>query len=498
MTKVQVIRKLQDSFMLHFGVLFAAIIVFFAKKPPFENEYIYLLRLAKTYRSDFLLNDLSFSVPANEHWLFNHLFGLLTFIFSIEVISWGGRIFCWTVLLFAVMRLARHWEIPLWMSSVSILLWLARGQAVIGHEWIFGSFEAKCVAYICLLLAIDGLVREKAAYPGVLLGLTFSFHPAVGLWGILAAGIALVFCRWEMRKILTVVALTFVFALPGIAALFTEVSTPASVEDWKFVELARYPHIFDPFVFSKSGVCLVYLELLFCLLFFWSRGRDKRREFLPFFLATLGVFFTAGFVLRGFEQFPLLRFMPMRLFPVFVTLFFLFTFAAAFQRKLFTPPLTALAAVGFACLIFFQSPLTTAADQAVQNYRSWTTELDDTAKSFVWLRDNTPNGTTVIAPPWRQDFWYLAQRAQVASASFPTYFDLGEWRRRVETLSGETLSNMLDRDNDQRPAFYRALPTETINEVARNSNAEYLVSDGEYPYPVVFRSGDVKVYQLTH
>ena len=53
-----------------------------------------------------------------------------------------------------------------------------------------GTFEAKCVAYICLLFALDGLLREKTIYPASCSGLTFSFHPAVGMWSILAAGLA--------------------------------------------------------------------------------------------------------------------------------------------------------------------------------------------------------------------------------------------------------------------------------------------------------------------
>ncbi|HEV7700740.1 MAG TPA: hypothetical protein VGO43_10970 [Pyrinomonadaceae bacterium] len=490
------LNRIKDSFLLHFAVLFVAVVAFVGKKPPFENEYIYLLRLVRTFNPDFLLNDASFAVPASEHWVFNHLFGLFTYFFSIEVISWGGRIFCWSVLLYAVMRLARRWEIPLWMATASIFLWLCQGQSVVAKEWIFGTFEAKCVAYIFLLFALEGFARDKVVYPAVLLGLTFSFHPAVGMWGILATGLALLFCRWELPKLLKIGALTAVFALPGLIPLLSEVTRTASLDDWKFIELARFPQLFDPFSWSRNSICLVYLQLGFCLLFYYTGAGANRRKFLPAFLTSLGLFFTAGLVLRGFEQYELLRFMPMRLFPVFVPLFFLLTFAEAYRRGLFSAAMKPVAAIGLLCLLMWQSPLTSGIEQVRETYRSWNAEMSDTAKSFAWVGENTPNGTVVIAPPWRPDFWYLSHRAQVASAVFPTYVDLGEWRERVETLSGESVENKTDRQNDQRPKFYHALTTEQISKIAEGRNAKYLVTESDYPYRIVFVSGKSKVYAL--
>ncbi|MEO6051986.1 MAG: hypothetical protein ABIP78_11740 [Pyrinomonadaceae bacterium] len=217
--------------------------------------------------------------PANEHRLFNHLFGVLTFFFSIEFIGWSGRINCWALLLFALMRLAKHWEIPLWVITASILLWLCRGQSIVGDEWNFGTFEAKCVSYICLLFALDGFSSEKVVYPSILLGLTLSFHPAVGLWGGLAAGLALLFCRWNLTRLLTVGAITFAFALPGVLPLLSEITHTSSFEEWKFIDLVGLPNLLDPFSWSISKICLIYLQLAFCLLFYHVNKPAKQRKF---------------------------------------------------------------------------------------------------------------------------------------------------------------------------------------------------------------------------
>ena len=151
--------NLKENFYLQFFALLGAVFLFVGKPVPSSNEFSYLLRLRKVYDPNYLASDITFSTPANEYWLFDHIFGLLTFFLSIEMIGWLGRIACWSVLLFALMKLGKRWEIPLWTISVSIFLWLYVGQSIIADEWMFGGFEAKCVAYICLIFALESFFR---------------------------------------------------------------------------------------------------------------------------------------------------------------------------------------------------------------------------------------------------------------------------------------------------------------------------------------------------
>ncbi|MBV9242696.1 MAG: hypothetical protein JO314_11880 [Acidobacteria bacterium] len=124
---------------------------------------------------------------------------------------------------------------------------------------------------------------------------------------------------------------------------------------------------------------------------------------------------------------------------------------------------------------------------------SWRTELDTTEEAFKWIGANTPNGTIVIAPPWRQDYWWQTRRAQVVSWNFPTYQDLGEWHRRVEMLAGDTPRT---KEGDTRTEFYYSLPKPRIDAIASETNAQYLVSDSPYLYPIAFQIGDTRVYKL--
>lgn len=495
--KLSGLDNLKENFYFHYAALLGAVFLFWGKPVPYSNEYSYLLRLVRTYRPDFLLNDITFAAPANEHWLFNHLFGLLTLYLSVEVIGWAGRIVCWLALIYALMRLGRHWKIPLWMISGAIFLWLALGQSLVGDEWVIGGFEAKCLAYICLLFALDGFCSGRELYPAILLGLCFSFHPAVGLWGIPASILALAIFRWDFFRVLKITLISAGFSLFALIPLLFSGNEANTFADWQYFVLVGYPFHFDPFSWAKSSIVLLYLLLIFCLMFYYKNKEEKAQKFLITFLSVLGVFFTIGLILRFFEQYELLRLMPLRLFPVFAPLFFLFTLGRAFAEKLFAPPLTKTALVGLVCLLGWISPLSTGYYRINQTVRTWLAEPDGAAASFFWLRENTANGTIVIAPPWRNDFWYLSRRAAVISSVHAPVADLGEWRTRLADLTGERPLAEGVLEKEKMESFYYGLPARRVVALAEKYDARYLVSKTAYPFPVVFQSGDFRVYRLS-
>ena len=495
------LKNLRDNFYLHFAALIAAVFVLCGKSVPSSNEYSYLLRLVKTYHPQFLLNDITFSTPANEHWLFNHLFGVLTFAFPIEMIGWIGRLSCWAILIYALMRLGRYWKIPLWMISGAIFLWLCAGQSIVADEWMIGGFEAKCVAYCCLLFALDGFCKGREIVPSILLGLTFSFHPAVGLWGIPAAIIALAVFRWEFTRIIKITVIAGVFSLFGIVPLFfTELAGSVSTaEDWKYMVLVGYPFHLDALSWAKSSIILLFFLIAFCALFMFQKRAGKSERTLIFFisfLAVLFIFFCGGLVLTAFGKYELLRYMPMRLFPLFAPLFFLFTLAKAYQQKTFSPPANILTIVGLFALLAWTNPFAGAFSQIRENIDSRRPVNDGAAECFVWIRENTENGTVAIAPPWRNDFWYLSNRAEVINLAYAPVSNIGAWRERLDRLAGSHPFEKGLREKEEMRKFYLDLSeTEVIN-ISKDYGARILVSETEYPFPKLFQNGKYKVYRV--
>ncbi|CAN5361296.1 hypothetical protein BH10ACI2_BH10ACI2_06170 [soil metagenome] len=481
------------GFWLCSTFLFLSVFAFHGKQVPFSNEFVYLLRL----EPGFLPNDWTFSHAANEHWLFNTIFSIPTYFLPLTTVGWVGRIAVWCLCLAAVVKLGRKWEIPYWAIAISVTLWLASGQSPVAEEWIFGGFEAKAVSYVCLLFALDQFSERKIFVPSILLGLTFSFHPAVGLWAIPAVGLALLIEKSDLRSLSKVVGIVFLFSLPGVLPLLSEqVGADASVlENWKFMVLTRLPWHLDPFQFPRRGIALLSAMLVFCIVGLWN-NKSYALRFLVRFQATLGVFFIFGIVLRYFEEYTLLRLMPMRLFPVFTPLLFLFSLFYLFPQlnSIKTKVAVSILAV---LMIVVLDPHGMGYRLISETVESWTAKPDDLNKALSWISENTPNNALVVGPPHSRELWFLSKRAQIVSYTYPRYDRMTEWRKRIGDLSGNAVFSDPDHAMGELDTAFNDLSPNQIETIRQNYSADYLVSRAVYPYHVIFETGTYKVYQLT-
>src|SRR4030095_10305304 len=104
-------------------------------------------------------------------------------------------------ILIALLQLGRRFEIPVWMISLSIFLWLLYQQSLVGGEWVLGTFEAKCIAYIFLFFSLSELLKGRDVLGSILLGLCFTFHGVVGMWALLAVGLTVLFLRYPAARL---------------------------------------------------------------------------------------------------------------------------------------------------------------------------------------------------------------------------------------------------------------------------------------------------------
>lgn len=479
-------------FWVSLAFLFLAVAALHGRALPFNNEYLYLLRL----QPGFLPDDWTFSQAANEHWLFNTIFSLPAHLVSIEAIGWVGRVACWLLCLAGLIKLGRRWEIHYTAIVISIGAWLAIGQSVVNAEWIFGTFEAKCVAYACLFFALNGFAGRSIVFSSVLLGLSFSFHPAVGLWAIPAVGFALFIERGSMTELVKAAVIVLVFAMPGVVPLLFEQSSAnaASFRDWQFVVTVHMPFHFDPFYFSGVRLAVLAVMVAFNVAALW-RAESYALRFIRNFQIAIAAFFLLGVVLRWFEAYPALRFMPMRLFPILTPLFFLFTAFYLFGR-LERFVYKAIAAILVISVFGILDPIDEGIGQLRENKASWVAKPSDLVRSLTWISKNTPNDAVILAPPFGSRFWYLSQRAQIASYSYPRYDRLVEWRQRVGDASAHI--EITDRATawEKLEAGFEGLTVEQIAELKQKYGVSHLVSSTDYPFPVIFEDGNCKVYAL--
>lgn len=480
------------GFWLCFGFLCLGVIALHAKPVPFGNEFIYLMRLAPYAPA----NDWSFAHAANEHWLFNFIFSIPAKLVPLEVMGWAGRILVWILCLFGLIRLGQNWKVPYWSIAFAVSFWLAIGQAVVNAEWMIGSFEAKSVAYSFLLFGLNAFTKRKLSRASILLGLSFSFHPAVGLWAIPAVGIALLVERVALRDLARIAGLTFLFSLPGIIPLIGDrlEAQPASYADWQFIVLKHMPFHFDPFYFSTLGMAVLGLMLIFNIIALRGSERFELRFLRSFQIAIAGFFFL-GILLRAFEFYPLLSLMPMRLFPILTPLFFIFS-AVYFVRKLNG---LAKKAVALACVLVILG-LLEPFDEGIGRLRelkaSWIAKPTDLDVSLKWIAANTPPDAVILAAPLGREFWYLSQRSQPVSYMYPRYDRLSEWRARIaDLIANAPITDRASSSKEIETAFAN-LSAAQIEELQQKYATAYLVSTTDYSFPVAFRTDTYKVYQL--
>jgi hypothetical protein len=471
--------------------LFIAVLAMHGKPVPYNNEFLYLPRLA----SSMLANDWSFATSASEHWLFNFVFGPFTQIISLEALGWAGRFVFWALCLIGILRVAQAWELPYWQILIAVGLWLGAGQAIVNAEWIFGTFEAKVVSYAFLFFSLAYLANGRHLIGSALLGLSFSFHPAIGLWAVAGVGLALLAERVAVKKLLGSAAVGLLTCLPGIIPLLGDQvnSNAASPDDWRFVVTIHMPYHFDPFYFNVFG--LAVLAIMFVInIAVLSKATGPLRFFRNFQLA-IAAFFVLGVLLRYFEVFAPLRLMPMRLFPIITPLFFFLSVFYYINRE--KRIVLRLAAAIIALALPYPLPPIKQGIALVRETRDvWRQSATDLEKCLVWTKDNTPSTALILATPSSRKLWYLSERTNYVSYLYPRYERLAEWRGRLNAMSNNFVIKDRASADETLDRGFESLSTEQIVGLGESYDSVFLISRTVYDLPIEFTSGEQKVYRV--
>ena len=236
--------------------------------------------------------------------------------------------------------------------------------------------------------------------------------------------------------------------------------------------------------------------MIFCLIIHAQIKNAKPPKFLITFLTILGVFFVFGILARVFNLYEIMKYTPTRLFAVFIPLFFFFYLSRAYQQNLIQKPLQIAVLLPIIFLSLWNKIPLTGFYQIRSTCEIWNQPPDDTADAFVWLKNNTEPNAMIIAPPWRYDFWYLAERAEVVNYRKPIIADIGEWQNRLDDLTGKAAPENGFREDEELANFYFGIDKETIDLLAAKYKADYFISESDYSYPVVYSKGKVKIYRL--
>jgi hypothetical protein len=167
------------------------VMVFFAlagDPAPRVNEAHYLARMKHFWDPSWCAGDLFLESP-DAHGLFVWAFGWVTRWLSLTAIAWVGCVAAWTLLAWAWQWLSwRVVPVPL-VSVLGAALWVGLTEnAHLAGEWVVGGVEAKCFAYVLVLIAIRAMVDRKWNQVWIALGLASAFHVLVGGWSVIVCG----------------------------------------------------------------------------------------------------------------------------------------------------------------------------------------------------------------------------------------------------------------------------------------------------------------------
>ncbi|MGD9646395.1 MAG: DUF6798 domain-containing protein [Pirellulales bacterium] len=520
---------------------------------PDVNEPHYLGKAQHYWQPRWIPGDFFLDAPhagpwrrlRESHLVFFVTCGWWSRLLTLGQMALAGRVLSWLGLAYAWQRLSRALlpgseQIAPWLAGLSAALFVAASRwCQMAGEWVIGGFEAKPLAYIFVLLAIEQLVAGRRTRSLVWAGLATAFHPVVGAWTAL-----LVLWTWLsrrtdrplLRRLLLAVALYGVLALPGVVpAALMNWSVPGNVvaEANEIYVFHRAPHHLLPQAFGAWPMLRFTLLVMFwggvC---WWSQREnetlddDDELEQCALEQARLRRFVLGSLLLVGCGVLlswlgwsrpvlisAVLRYYWFRMADVLLPLGAAFASLGWLMSVLLRDvSLTRHAARGAAVAglalavsvsagyLVSHGVQVVSAEQPRGDSTTKVLDFGDWCAACDWARDNSPPDALFITPKSTQTFKWRAQRSEVATWKDMPQDAQGivEWYRRLVELYGLeaepenawTNAWRLESLNERTPAELRA--------IGAKYGARYLLVEAELPIelPRLYANPSYAIYDL--
>ncbi len=436
--------------------------------PPGVNESHYLPKAKFALDSSFASGGDLFLMSANSHWLATYAAGIMARIFDLATVAWIGRAASWIFLSFAWLQFCRSLHIPRVIRPIALLGWfLLNHYAHWSGEWFVGGFEAKAVAYPCVLMGLAYLVKDRWIAGWIWLGVAIAWHPVVGGWVAVTVVIAWLFAPnrrerlWSERfGIATGLAISCVGVIPALSGLVgsDREGNLSAAQIHAFYRLAHHmtPRTFAPERNWDAGILLsVFLLATCCYLRPAMKVAREQAMNRVLILAWSAVAIclvgwcidrSVNFGLRPDIAARLLRFYFFRWADVVVPLAIVVVAAKWLTQLCFIAGSTQLSGVtksgsyilaatmsGMAILGFLhwaqisKLNLPPAVMDSPDRHRDW-------LAACQWIRENTPADSLWLTPRDQQTFKWYAGRAEVVNWKDVPQDNASviQWYRRIQ------------------------------------------------------------------
>lgn len=291
--------------------------------PLSGNEEDYFSLALQYVQPDWIPGGFTATEPPGTRLLFQLAVGNILRAASFENVAFAGRLACCLLAAWALVRVARTLELPVWCFLLVLAVFVSR-QSFFGGEWMLGGLEPKTPAYVAVLFSIACLVRGRMGAAVVLAAGATWLHVLAGGWYSAALLLAFLLMRVPLRPWIGLVLIYGILAGPWLFHLASGIYlTMPPVEggvtaDWIYTYFRNPHHTVvwadaGTFVRSGLGKLLKSLAATAALLALWRTAPDRRRPVLALALAGWGVFWACVLAGAFDRQGVFLKFYPFRI-----------------------------------------------------------------------------------------------------------------------------------------------------------------------------------------
>lgn len=515
-------------------LLTVALLIFsFISAPiPAVNEPHYLTKAKHYWQPDWCAGD-TFLESTDVHAVFYAVIGPITTVLTLEQTAWLGRGLALTIVAVGWTQLGRALQFPRGASPLAAAVFLLfQSVGNWSGEWFVGGVEGKVFSYGFLIWAAAAYVQRKLVLAGALQGLAISFHPVVGMWGLLAAGAAQLTLWWRKRRVpgsmvnvqawwwSVACCVMVLLALPGLIPVFELLRAPVD-RDTKFAAtyiqvFHRLAHHLDPMRFPlRAHIGFAALVVVWSTAMWRFGAPSAERQvpsaesdvsapsalglqpatFLHSVVAWSLIFAVGGLLIaagpRPPEQMPglafrmpLMKFYPFRLVDVLLPSAIAWMAAEFYWRRVTCGSLRRASVVllwSIACVLAWHGASTA---QARLDARP------DWVDVCRWFRNQTPSDVLVQTPNGRYTFKWYAERPEYVSFKDCPQDDAGivEWNRRLLFLKKWYQQQFADGRYSSAELF----------QLARDTGITHIVTDrlGPMEPDPTYQNATYRVYDL--
>jgi len=487
---------------------------------PAVNEPHWLTKSKHYWQPAWCSQDF-FLESADTHLVFYQTIGALTAVLSFDSAAVAGRLIGYLLLACGWTTLCR-WASGLHETAVPAA-WICMLLAAAGNlsgEWMVGGIEAKVVSYAFVFLGLPRLMEAQWVRAGFLLGLGTAVHPLVGIWSLIAAGLAVLLSltgeeqRRRLQRLdglrsprcLLGAAVLILVSLAGIVPALQAVSGATRQETWlgNYLQVFhRLDHHLDPMQFDAWRYAMY--GLLAVVAWWLIRSGERRPQILWLGRIVLASGLIAGMGwlaglrdpaipdIRLAEKMPLydlrvlfLKFYPFRLVDILLPVLVAILLARHAVSRLdhFYPRLIHVALA----TVIVTSLWLSAGQGSV--HRMSEQQQADWLEACRWIRSNTEENALVHTPRQSWAFkWFAGRPEYVALKDCPQDAQgIVEWNSRLNGIRDWAEANYHDR-------LYSQQETDQLH--ARTGITYLLVRRlGPFEVQPLFRNETYQVYRI--